>query len=246
MALGTNLIGYWKQNESSGNAADSSASGLTLTNTAVTFGSGKLGNAGTYDGSTAFLEAAADTDATLLGDVDFTIAAWIKGHASLAAFAFAAGRWNFPSPRHYRIGVDNVKRPAFAVTHDGSTEKAAVGHATINLSTDTDWHLIIGWHDSVGNAVYCQFDNATPVSNAHSTGVYNSGTNRFRVGSRNGGDFWQGSIDDVYLWSRVLTSDERTELWNSGNGVADILAAAGRNKVNSTKLKSMKLMGKVA
>jgi hypothetical protein len=40
---------------------------------------------------------------------------------------------------------------------------------------------------------------------------------------------WDGLIDEVGFWKRVLTSAERTELYNSGNGrdYAYITAAAG-------------------
>ncbi|EKD91103.1 MAG: hypothetical protein ACD_30C00045G0003 [uncultured bacterium] len=48
-ALSNGLVGYWKMDESSGNAADSSGNSLTLTNNATaTYTAGKFGNAGTF------------------------------------------------------------------------------------------------------------------------------------------------------------------------------------------------------
>ncbi len=48
-ALSNGLVGYWKTDESSGNAADSSGNSLTLTNNAtVTYTAGKFANAGTF------------------------------------------------------------------------------------------------------------------------------------------------------------------------------------------------------
>ena len=54
--LSDGLVGYWKMDESSGNATDYSGSGLTLTNNGTTpFASGKFYNAsGTFNGTTRY------------------------------------------------------------------------------------------------------------------------------------------------------------------------------------------------
>ena len=41
------------------------------------------------------------------------------------------------------------------------------------------------------------------------------------IGSRSSGAWneFEGEIDELGIWSRVLTADEVTELWNGGAGI---------------------------
>jgi hypothetical protein len=60
--LSQGLIGYWKLDESSGNAADSSGNGITLTNNSSTnYTTGKFGNAGWFDASSSDYFSAGST-----------------------------------------------------------------------------------------------------------------------------------------------------------------------------------------
>jgi len=48
-----------------------------------------------------------------------------------------------------------------------------------------------------------------------------NGSVPFNIGSHDdgAGTEWNGLIDEVAIWDRQLTSDERTELYNSGSGL---------------------------
>lgn len=228
MALIDGLVGYWNLDEASGNAADSSGSGFTLTDTGVSRTTGHVSggtNAGNFNGSSDFMAASASS-VLAFGDVEFTVASWFRGDGTAAVYNLVCGKWDLFN-RQYRLGINGSRHPAFAVTPDGTTETEAVGEA-LDLASDTDWHLIIGWHDPTGNVIACQFDNQTPVTAAYSSGVINTGAAKFRLGSRDGGDYWGGDIDDTYVWDRILTTDERTELWGSGNGT--IISESGNRR----------------
>ena len=71
-ASASELVGYWKFDESSGDAVDSSGNLPDLTNNNVTFGAGQYGNAAYFNGSTAFFVG---TGPDLNGQ-SFTISAW--------------------------------------------------------------------------------------------------------------------------------------------------------------------------
>ena len=80
MALTTNLAGYWKLDESSGNVSDSSGNNNTLTNTnAVTFSSGKINNGATFASVSSqyfTIANASQTGLNITGDL--SIAGWIQ------------------------------------------------------------------------------------------------------------------------------------------------------------------------
>src|SRR5690606_25339488 len=71
--IASELVGYWKFNESSGDAIDSSGNLPDLTNSNVTYGEGKYGNAAYFNGSTSFFSG---TGPNLNGQ-SFTFSAWL-------------------------------------------------------------------------------------------------------------------------------------------------------------------------
>jgi hypothetical protein len=97
----------------------------------------------------------------------------------------------------------------------------------------------VAWHDSVGNTINIQVNNGTADSAAHNLGVF-YGTAPFAIGARDAAaaDYWDGLIDEVGFWKRVLTADERTTLYNGGNGLAYPFTVGG---ASSTRLIGGKL-----
>jgi len=41
----------------------------------------------------------------------------------------------------------------------------------------------------------------------------------FQIGSIENSSYWSGLIDEIGIWSRVLTADEITALYNEGTGI---------------------------
>jgi hypothetical protein len=78
--------------------------------------------------------------------------------------------------------------------------------------------LLIAWHDDSANTLYLQINDGTPDS-ASFSGSITDGSGDFMVGSRNGTErHYDGLIDEVAIFDDVLTSAERTWLYNSGSG----------------------------
>ena len=78
------------------------------------------------------------------------------------------------------------------------------------------WHHVIAWHDADTNAIGIMVDGGTPATAA--SGGANGALNTFFVGTGLA-QFFNGKISSPTIWSRVLTSDERTDLYNSGDGL---------------------------
>lgn len=210
MPLSTNLIAAWEGNEASGNAPDSTASGLTLTdNNTVTSGTGlvnalaRLFTAANSESLTRASEAALVT-----GDIDFSFEAWFKattipGDGSIVCKASAF-------ITDYRIYLHNAVGPVLET--DGTT--VTWGTA---LSTAT-WYQVICWHDATANQLGITVNDGTPQTVAE--GNNNTSTGVFAIGKRgsNNDGYFNGLIGPVRFWKRMLTSLERTELYNGGAG----------------------------
>ena len=88
--INTGLVGWWKFNESSGNAIDSSGQGRTGTPTGTTIVSGcKRGGCRRFDGVTD--RVSIPTSATFASESTVTIASWIYPIATPAVLKFIYG-----------------------------------------------------------------------------------------------------------------------------------------------------------
>lgn len=220
MALTDSLVSHWALNEASGNALDShSTNHLTETGGTIASATGKVGNCRDFEAADTEWFSHADGGDFDIGDVDFTFACWVN-FESLSRASIISKGLGVTSGEFYLLYETAVSRLEFEV-YGGIN----FGNGTAVAATDTGipstgvWYFIVFWHDSVGNTINLQVNNGTLNSAAHTTGVYQT-TGTFTVGADETATYTDGLIDEVSFWKRVLTADERTELYNSGNGLA--------------------------
>lgn len=225
MPLLSGLQFCFRMNETSGNRVDS-VNGLQLS-TSGTIGSaaGKFGNAVDIAPSAALR---ATTNALLYkGNGAFTLACWVRMDAlPVGTDATLVNRWNGGgSNRDYifYVGRNGSAGLTVAVTGD-SARAAGTPVSTIQLN---QWYLLIGWFDpSIGThgTVYFQLNGGDVYSNALQAAREASIDDLpLSVGRINPDAGWAGStdgrVDQVCKWSRVLSEQERAELWLGGSGL---------------------------
>lgn len=219
MALTDDLISYWKLDEASGNALDAHGSNtLTDTNT-VGAATGKISGGRDFESSASEYFTIADNASLSTGDIDFTFSLWVNAE-SLAANADIISKDTATSPnREYIIGFASATPRFRFILFDGASATILSANNLGAPSTGT-WYFIVAWHDSVNNTMNIQVNNGAVDSVSHTTGT-DDGAAPFRIGARgNTAEFFDGIVDEVGFWKRVLTSDERASLYNSGNGLA--------------------------
>lgn len=223
----TGLVAYWPLSEVSGERNDLCAGAHHLTdNNAVASAAGHVSAlAATFaraDDPARYLSTPMHADFDFDGQQPFTVAAWFKLDSqydlAIPFYSYLIGGvagpgagsgWNF-----FLSGLE-------VVLYLGNGSSNTVTHAgTITLG---QWHLGFGWYDpdaATNNAQVYGFDPDVvadltgPADNAAADLIV--GCNAKTIGYRP----WDGEIGPVMLWDRVITGDERTELWNSGNGIA--------------------------
>jgi hypothetical protein len=125
-------------------------------------------------------------------------------------------KFNAAGQREYLLEYFNSSdRFRFVVSNDGSASVALVANTAGSPATAT-WYFVVGWHDSVNNTLNVQVNDGPVDSVAHSAGVF-VGTETFRIGS-GAGFFMDGRVDEVGFWKKVLSTAERSALYNGGNG----------------------------
>ncbi len=227
MAVITSLISYYPLDEASGDALDAhGANNLTETSGTIDSATGKVGNARDFElGDTEWFTKADNTDHSV-SDIDFCLQAWIKPETVPSLNMGVVTKDNISGNREYGLYVGSDNKARFYVCASGTTVVAVLANNAGVLSAGT-WYHLVGWHDSVNNQIGIAVNDGTPDTASHTTGVQN-GTGPFQIGAFNGTLQFDGLIDEVGFWKRMLTSGERTWLYNSGNGrsYADIVAEA--------------------
>lgn len=212
-ALLEDLVSHWKLDETSGTRADAQGSNnLTSSGTAASV-AGKIGNAfaptGIAAGGTLSI---ADNASLSMGNHDFTLSAWANFDTSTNSRGIAI-KWGTGS-NEYGL-YSNGGKFRFIVNGSGGYSYA---ESPTTLSNGT-WYFLVGWYDSNANTVNLKINNGTTISVPFTGGTVSDGTNPFTIGSFNGGNYVDGSIDSVSVWKRTLTEQEMTALYNSGTGM---------------------------
>ena len=217
------LVSWWKLDEASGTRYDAHA------DNDLTQNGGPVWNTTDYKYVASMdCEASSDQYAYItqanqtglsFGNEDFTWGAWWRAESIAGGTSkYIMGKWNDDgvNDREFLLfsGATDAKFRAY-ISSDGSSSTNIGWGSAASLST---WYFVVCWHDSVANTINIQVNNGTPLSNSHTTGANQNDNGIFGVGKtcRWG---WDGEIDEAFVYSRVLTSGERTALYNSGNGM---------------------------
>jgi len=209
MALATNLVSYWKMDESSGNAADSVGSN-TLTNSSATYGTGKINNGGIFSGSSQYMY---NSTVPNTGAGAWSTSYWIKTSTSYNN-----------NGDHWGWGTSSTKRGIggyFSSTTNKIAWNAYGGGGNVvsaNALNDNNWHFVCITYD--GTYVKMYVDNASVVTSSPVTLNIASASNTTRLGRQwydSGGNYFTGSIDEVGIWSRVLSATEVSQLYWNGS-----------------------------
>lgn len=233
MSLLDSLISYWKLDEASGNAIDAHGTNTLTANNAPGSSAGIIGTARTFNGTNQFFSVA-NNSALQSGNASFSLQAWVN-FDTLATDQMLAGKWRISfNNREYRlIFVGSQNRLFFQVSSAGDAAQSAIASNFGPLSTGA-WYHVVGWYDSANQQIGISLNGVVNTA-SHTIGVFSGGAN-FRIGvSDDQSIFTDGLIDEVAFWKRALTADERTSLYNGGNGLSyDDFAAAGVPLVNGS------------
>lgn len=224
MALTTNLVAYYKWDESSGNASDSSGNSNTLTNTnTVGYSAALINNGSDFLRTSSRYFSIASGSQTGLGVTGnaITMNVWYKGDADMNN-RIARIYWRLGGTGSYGYQLStsgNAYTPnnAFVVSLVGTGGGTDYAFGTAGMATDGTRRMITASYD--GTNIFCYVDGTlVSTSGTLSNRLTNANAQTFYVGS-NGGDFLTGQLDEGGIWSRTLTGPEITELYNAGAGL---------------------------
>ena len=223
--LTDDLISYWKLDESSGDAADAHGSN-TLTNTnTVPYGTGKINNGAQFASSSTKYLSITDEEQTGLDITgNLSVSFWVNwstvptSNETLTRLFTKSS--HLGDQRQYYGDIYRTGGVTYLRLILGNGVDTSASQVTWSPSTSTWYHISMTYEASTK---YVKFyvngsQEGTTQTNGYSS-IYN-GSSPFYLcsylGNTNIGD---GTIDEFGIWSRVLSTDEITQLYNGGPGL---------------------------
>ncbi len=213
--LGSDLVGWWNFNEGSGTTArDISGYGNNGTITGATYVDGVPGTGGTaleFDGVGDYVGI--DHDEILdMGTGNFTIAAWVynqdNGNEKYILGKMDGVRLGY--------GLSKVASDRFSATFrkTGTYSEAVLAVSTGTIPELNRWFYVVGTLDrKIGAKIYLNgvLDGTTNDTKLDGVNIINSSS--LRIGALGAGYFFNGLVDDVRIYNRLLTAQEVQTLY---------------------------------
>ncbi len=216
------LISHWKLNESTETRFDSHGTNNLEDNNGVALGTGLFGDAALFTAASSQWLSVESNPSLQTGDVNFTLCAWVKA-SDLTENRTILSKFNADdSNREYDLYYDaDLETFAFRVSSNGEDEFPVFAQS-LGQPNENTWYFICAWHDATNDKLNIQVNNLVPNSIDYALGVFaseaalNVGRNATSAGSAH----WEGLIESVSFFKRVLTPEERAFLYNNGTGLA--------------------------
>lgn len=210
MAILDNIRAAWSLDESSGNAADSSGNGNTLTNNGtVTYTTGKINNGALFNHTTG-------KNLDFAGNLGFAGGGTRTWEAWVNCSSFATDGYVLDNTTTTAGSGSANRRFILYTGSDSKIHMFANGNEVLTgtLSTSTWYHCIV----TQNGTTWELFLNGTSQGTT-SIGALSYTDDSFVIGeSAFGGGPGRSTNDIVTIWDRVLTGTEITNQYNGGTG----------------------------
>ncbi len=195
-------------NEISGTLADDSGNSNSGTNFGGTYGAvGKFDNAISLDASAERIEVANSQSLNITKDI--TVSVWVKPASNTHS------SWNYFTAHQnslkYEFGVYNAGlNPRWKVYNSsGTSTEVSAGTMTVG-----NWHNVVGVR--AGTSVLLYLDGVQIASNTNFQGDLRAAAGVIIVGGDTGSRYFNGTLDEVAIWNRSLSTQEITEIYKRG------------------------------
>lgn len=167
---------------------------------------------------------------------NFTIAGWFyantwDGDSAGQRFLFA--KRTTVGSGYLTSWLSTPNRIGFLVTNQDGVDKRLNADNFGDVTSRTgEWLFVAVWHDAANKEIGIQINDTAPNIEPYSSGINANKGNIFGVGARDDGaplanNFFDGLVDNLGVWTRVLTSGDLNTLYNGGSGLAYPLTGSG-------------------
>jgi len=229
------LSAYWALDEASGAAVDSLGPNfLNEKDGTIDSAAGVLNTGRDFELVDTEYFSRADNPDFSTGDIDFTWSLWVKPE-SVGQNMWLIQKANPPQ------SLADYEYLLLLVANAGNAPRFRVGNGSIyaNVTANTtlsagNWYHIVAWHDAANDEIGISV-NGSAVTAAYTAGGQDT-SGHLVVGAsllnNTPGNYFDGVIDEVGFWKRVLSPQEIAALYNNGNGLAYAESDPYRNVIS--------------
>ena len=215
------LIGYWRMDDDAEDTtvSDSSSNGndgIAQQNTSILHTTGQIDGALTFDGASDYINLGSPVTFDDLPADDFTVSAWIYDESTtskatiMGAFPDGTAGWLLR-----KQGTGAARYLNFWAGH--STTNAYFATPAGSLASDSWRHVAAVWDAGTKTCrIYIDGFESSYVTSTAGQGSYNSDVSYDkeigRMALAGGIQFFDGKIDDVKIFERVLSEPEILQL----------------------------------
>ncbi len=214
----TGLVSYWTMDEEDGARADSFGANSLADNGSLVGANAKIYRGGDFVRASTQYLSCADNASLSAGAASWTIAAWVKLDLTPSGqMTIVSKSTGTATTSEYSVQWTSATSRFSMTISKGSGDATVTANNFGNVLTGT-WYYVVAWHDADNQEIGISVNGVANVA-SHSVGA-NDTTEAFRIGASSGGtaNAFDGLIDEVSFWKRVLTSEERAALYNGGRG----------------------------
>ncbi|HEY4493342.1 MAG TPA: LamG domain-containing protein [Candidatus Paceibacterota bacterium] len=217
--LQNGLVGHWTfdgKDISGTSATDRSGNNNTGTLTNGPLATvGKIGQALNFDGSDDYVSIADNNSLDLTSAV--TISLWFKADGWTAAYQGLVAK-RIGNSSNYGLNVSSTGSAFQWFFHDGDYQIVDINASTVSTG---QWHHFVGTFSDTGDVVGSIYiDGTLKKTETFTARNLVANTNTLRIGESNnpasGPEHFNGSVDDVRVYSRALSAAEITKLYKLG------------------------------
>ena len=197
------LHAWWKLDETSGVVAAEENMGADGTVTGGSWVPAHKSNGLSFDGATD--KIVTTTDAALEGVGSFSVSAWVKTTATSASVILQQ-RDSGSTNGQYVFGLNAAGSARFWIYNNGYQ----FDFSTTTVVNDGEWHHIVAVRD--GDDGYIYIDGVLSGQANGSAVALTVKTVSLGLDSRDNNKFFDGTLDDVRIYSRALSSADTFDL----------------------------------
>lgn len=144
---------------------------------------------------------------------NITLSAWIKTTNALSSDYTIMAKHQGGTSGEFLFSLQSGGSNVNFSIINGTPSRVNLSPAASFPLNDGNWHFVVGTYNGATMAV---FVDGICFGTASQTGGLQTNATPFRVGAYNSGNFFNGQIDDVEVWSRGLRTNEVVSLWLAG------------------------------
>ena len=216
-SLNAQLVNYWKLDGTVGVVVDSIGNNDGSNNGTTRGVVGKINNS--FDFPNVRDNVSFAPNGSLIDfELNYTIGFWMNSSTNDANRRIIFAHSDTATGSVMAMGLKDGEIQYKQLNDAGGTQVEITG--LMGGTIINEWRFVVVRH--FANGTSSLFSDNSPVSGGSAQLVPVSGTKGFFLGLgtvQNDGRVFDGLIDEVGVWARVLTDAELTQIWNEGNGI---------------------------